>query len=115
MMNLSDVVKGVVLSKVCSVKADKDSTISKNINLEVTFDGVPLQAVFDKALSSTVIQWQNGPGRSKFGEWTNGQTVKINFSAPAKTTVDPIDALLALAKAAGVTPEEYLRMKLESK
>ena len=104
-MDMNQIVKGVVLEKVCSIKPDKDSTESKQITLRVKFDGVMLSAVFAKAVSGAVIQWQNGPGRSKFDSWQNGQIVEIEFKAPAKQpTLPPEDAIVAKAKA--MTPEE---------
>ena len=105
-MDMKQVVKGVVLSKACSIKAEKDSTESKVINLSIKFDGVDLQSVFDKAVASAVIQWQNGPGRSKFDQWKNHQTVEIEFKSPARTTVDPEQAMIA--KLASMTPEEQI-------
>ena len=108
--NLKEIVTGVVLTKACSIKADKDSTESKTINLTVNFDGVSLASVFEKALAGTVITWQNGTGRKNFDKWTDKQSVEIKFSAPA--TVDAVTALIAEAKAAGMTPEEYLKSKL---
>jgi hypothetical protein len=103
-MNLNELVTGVVLEKVCSIKPDGDSTEKKSINLRVKFDGIPLQAVFDKAVSGAVIQWQNGPGRSKFDAWRNNQTVEITFAAPGRTTVDPESAMIERLRT--MTPEE---------
>ena len=84
-MDLHTIVNGIVLDKVCSIKADKDSDESKAITLRVKFDGVSLRDVFTKAVSSAVIQWQNGPGRNKFDTWTNNQTVNVDFKAPGAT------------------------------
>jgi exonuclease V gamma subunit len=101
---LTEVVEGVKLVKTCSIKPDKDSDESKQVNLEVTFDGVSLEGVFQKALSSTVIQWQNGPGRKQFDLWKDGQTVKVQFNAPGRVQVDPETAMVA--KLQSMTPEE---------
>jgi predicted transglutaminase-like protease len=103
-MDMNTIIKGVVLSKVCSIKADGESTESKNINLVVSFDGVALQGVFDKAVSSTVISWQNGVGRKHFTSYVNNQIVKIDFKSPGKTQVDVESAMKARLKA--MTPEE---------
>ena len=113
-MDMKQIVKGVVLTKACSIKADKDSTESKTIHLSVKFDGVVLQDVFDKAVSGAVIQWQNGPGRSKYDSWKNGQGVTIEFKSPARTTIDPEVAMIA--KLAEMSPEkqlEYLKSMME--
>jgi len=102
-MELNEMVKNVVLTKACSIKADKDSKESKVINLKVKFDQVTLQSVFEKALAGTVIQWQNGPGRKQYDTWMDKQVVEISFNAPGRAAqVDPITALTTEAKAAGI-------------
>lgn len=110
---MNTIIKGVVLSKVCSIKPDGDSTESKQINLSVNFDGTTLQGVFDKALSSTVISWQNTVGRKHFDEYKSGQVVKVEFKSPGRTTVDPETAIKG--KLAGMTAderEEYIKTLL---
>lgn len=101
-MDLNQVIKDVVLTKTCSIKPFKDSPDSKSITLRVKFDGVTLQSVFDKAVSGSVIQWQNGPGRKNYDGWEDRQTVDITFSAPGRTAIDPIAALIGEAKASGI-------------
>ncbi len=104
-MDLKQIVKDVVLSKVCSIRADEDSTEKKNINLRINFDGALLQSVFDKAVSSAVITWQNGVGRKQFDTFKNGQTVDIQFIAPAtRAQIDPETAMVA--KLQSMTAEE---------
>ena len=104
-MDMSQIVNGIVLNKTCSIKAFKDSNTSKQVNLRVKFDGVTLNAVFAKAVSSAVIQWQNGPGRSKYDQWSDKQNVDIEFKAPgAMPTVDPEIAIMNKAKA--MSPED---------
>lgn len=94
-MNMNEIISNVKLGKVCSIKADKDSTESKTINLMVKFDGVTLASVFDKAVSGAVIAWQNGVGRKNFDTFKSGQLVEIQFSSPARTTIDPEAAMVA--------------------
>ena len=110
-LDLNQIVSGIKLVKACSIKADKDSDESKTINLEVTFDDVPLSGVFQKAISQTVIQWQNGPGRSKFDTWTDHQTVKVAFKAPASSQVDPEQSIAAKLAAMDTQEErdEYIK------
>jgi hypothetical protein len=104
-MNMNETISNVKLSKVCSIKADKDSTESKNINLVVKFDGATLSSVFDKAVSGAVIAWQNGVGRKNFDTFKNNQTVEIQFIAPAsKAQIDPEQAMIA--KLMAMTPAE---------
>lgn len=109
MLNMNEVVAGVSIVKTCSIKPDKDSTESKQVNVRVKFDGATLKSVFDKAVSGAVISWQNGVGRKAFDTLKDGQLVEIQFTAPAsRAAVDPLTAILALAEAAGMTPEEYV-------
>ena len=111
--NLKEKVVGVTLTKACSIKADKDSDESKTITLEVKFDGVALEDVFSKALSSTVIAWQNGVGRKGFDTFKDKSTVKVDFKAPSsKPQVDPITAMIQMAAAAGMSVEDYLKAEL---
>jgi hypothetical protein len=116
-MNLNELVKNVVISKVCSISPDKDSDNHKSITLRVKFDDVILKAVFDKAVSQVVIQWQNGPGRKKFDSWKNNQVIDVSFKAPAVTQVDPMSAFIAVAKADGIdmSDEEALAKYIKSK
>jgi hypothetical protein len=95
-MNMNEIISNVKLSKACSIKADKNSTESKQINLVVKFDGSALGSVFDKAVSGAVIAWQNGVGRKNFDTFKNGQSVEIQFNAPAsRAQVDPEQAMVA--------------------
>ncbi|MBU2395669.1 MAG: hypothetical protein KKH70_20235 [Gammaproteobacteria bacterium] len=106
-MNLNEIITNVTLTKACSIKADKDSTESKQVNLKVKFDGALLSAVFDKAVAGAVIQWQNGPGRKGYDDWKANQTIEIQFTSPgAKTQIDPEQAMIAKLK--DMTPEMQL-------
>lgn len=110
-LNMSEMISGVTLTKACGISPDNESKkegVTKKINVKVKFDGATLQGVFDKALASTVIQWQNGVGRKQFDTLKDNQTVEITFTSPAKTTVDPMESIIASAKAAGMTVEEYV-------
>ena len=98
-MDLNTVVQGIVLEKTCSIKASSDSNESKAITLRVRFDGVTLKDVFAKAVSSVVIQWQNGPGRNKFTSWTERGTVDIDFKAPGRLLTDPMAEVIGRALA----------------
>ena len=99
-MNMTEIITNVTLSKACSIRADEDSTEKKIINLKVKFDGVTLQSVFDKAMSGTVIAWQNGVGRKGFDTFKANQTVEVQFSAPAaKAQIDPEQAMVLKLKA----------------
>ena len=112
-MNMNEIIAGVVLTKVCSIKADKDSDVSKNITLRVKFDGAPLKAVFDKALSGAVIAWQNGVGRKNFDTFKPNQTVDIQFTSPASKTIDPMESIIASAAEANMTVEAYIAAEMK--
>jgi len=105
---MNETISNVVLTKVCSIKADKDSDETKQISLKVKFDGAKLSSVFDKAVSGAVIQWQNGVGRKNFDTYKNNQTVEIQFTAPAsRTAIDPETAMVA--KLMTMTAEEQAK------
>jgi len=110
-INLNDIVEGVKLSKVCSIKPDAGSEMSKKINLTIDFEGASLADVFAKAVSSTVIQWQNGIGRKCFDQFADGQTVDIKFKAPgARSQIDPEIAMVAkLQSMSSKEREAYLK------
>lgn len=115
-INMNEIVNGIVLTKPCDIKPDKDSKESKRINLKVKFDGITLSAVFQKALSQAVIQWQNGQGRKGFDQLSNNQTVIIEFKAPAAAPQqDPMEVLIGEAKALGISIEELIKQKLASR
>ena len=104
-MNLNEIITNITLTKVCSIKPDKDSDESKNITLRIKFDGATLQSVFDKAVSGAVIQWQNGIGRKNFDTFKPNQIVDVQFNAPAsRTAIDPETAMIAKLKS--MTPNE---------
>jgi len=110
-MNMNEVVTNVTLSKVCSVSPDNESKkegITKQITVKVKFDGSTIQSIFDKAMSSTVISWQNGVGRKSFDQLKAGQVVEIQFNAPAsRSAVDP--ETFMVAKLAAMTPAEQAK------
>lgn len=115
-INMNEVIAGVSITKICSVKPDKDSEVSKQINVRVKFDGATLKSVFDKAVAGAVISWQNGVGRKSFDTLKNGQLVDIQFTAPAsRAAVDPITAIIALAEAAGMSVEEYVKAEAKKR
>jgi len=111
-MDMKQLVTNVTISKTCSIKSDIDSTESKQVTLNVRFNGVPLQAVFDKAVSQSVIQWQNGPGRRNFDTWKRGQIVDIDFKSPGRQTIDPETAIKA--KLAGMDTKAERLAYIES-
>lgn len=114
-IDLNIVITGVKLSKVCSVRPDKDSLESKNITVECTFDGAPLRSVFDKALAQEVIRLQNTKLRKDFDKLVNNQVYKIQFAAPMKTTVDPEAAMIAMLQGMSVEDRDKKIAELLSK
>lgn len=116
-MNLNEIIHNVVLSKTCSIKPDKDSSDSKNINVRVNFEGAQVKDVFAKAVSQAIIQWQNGPGRSKFDVWQSGQTVEIQFKSPAQNVKTPEEQILELKQAfmkAGLPEAQAIELATKS-
>ena len=87
------------------MRPDKDSKEKKRINFEVVMEQVPVSGIIDKALSPVKIAWVNNH-RKDFDELTDGQVVKVKFTAPAVRYRDPAEVLINEAKAAGVDPED---------
>lgn len=110
-MDMNQIIIGVTLTKVCSVSPDEDSEESKRVTLRVKFDGCKLVDVFEKAMSATVIQVQ-AKLRKNFVSLKDNSVQEVTFSAPTRTTVDPIEYVITQAKASGVTVEEYLKAEL---
>jgi len=117
MIDMNEIISNVTLTKVCSVSPDNESKkegIHKVINVKVKFDGATLRGVFDKAVSSSVISWQNGVGRKGYDKLVNNQVVEIAFVAPASASpVDPMESIIASAKASGLTVEQYVIAELK--
>lgn len=108
MIDLTTIVDGTILQKTFKVREDEDQpkSMSKTIHLKVKFVGT-LQGVFHKAMSPVVIAVQ-GKVRKHWSQYKDGQTVEVSFATPTVAEVDPIDRIMALAEAAGLSVEEFL-------
>ena len=115
-MDLNEVITNTTMTKVCSIKVDKESKVSKLITLKVKFDGASLSSVFDKAVAGAVIQWQNGVGRKNFDTYKSNQVVEIQFSAPAsRTAIDPEAAMIAkLQSMSPAEQKEYIASMIKT-
>ena len=111
-MDLNEVITNVTMTKVCSIKVDKESKVSKLITLKVKFDGASLSSVFEKAVAGAVIQWQNGVGRKNFDNYKPNQVVEVQFSAPAsRPAIDPEIAMVAkLRSMSSAEQKEYINL-----
>lgn len=101
----------------CSIRPFKGSDEQKHLTLRVHFDDVPLKDVITKALAQTRIAWQNGPGRSKFGRWTDRQTVDIDFTSPSKaikTREEKIDELKVTFMKAGLPEDQAMTLAVKA-
>lgn len=72
-----------VRSKVCKVRADKDSEDSKKVTVRVTFKEVSVDQLLDAVLKSEVIRWQQG-ARKKYDSVVDNSVVAITFQAPVR-------------------------------
>jgi len=103
-MDMNEIIKGVVLTKECSIKADNDSDESKRLTVKMNYDGLTMQDIFTKALSSDVIKWQAG-ARKRFDSFTDKQTVEVSAKSPGGSPqIDPETAMVAKLK--GMSPDE---------
>jgi hypothetical protein len=91
-MKLSDTLpNGTIIKRTTSIKPFKGSPDKKNINLEIDLSGVSIEQLINRAngSSGTVVLWQNGgSGRSRYMEYTDGQTVKIDFLKPGEMSTE---------------------------
>ena len=115
--NLNDVIEGITLSRWISVSPDEDAKkgkVKKIINLEVDFTGATLQDLIISAHKPSTVSWQNGSGgRSIFDKLVDKSTIKVSFKSPGGAPqIDPVEAIIASAKAAGVTVEVYLAQEI---
>jgi len=103
--NFNDIVAGVTLTKVCSVKPDGDSEESKQVTVNMIYNGLRLGDIFTKALSSDIIKFQ-ASARKRFDKLE--KVIDVHAKSPGATPqVDPEDAIRA--KIAGMkTKEEKL-------
>ena len=117
MANLNDVIEGITLSRWVNVSPDEDAKkdgIKKLINLEVNFTGATLQDLINSAHKPSTVSWQNGSGgRSNFDKLVDKSTIKVSFKSPGGAPqIDPVEAIIASAKAAGVSIEVYLAQEI---
>ena len=110
-MDMNTIIKNVTLTKACSISPALGSSEHKKISLRIRFDGAQLRDVFAKAVSSTVISWQNGAGRKAFDTLKDNATVDVQFSAPAsRPQIDP-KAAMVLKLQAMTTAEQTAYLK----
>jgi hypothetical protein len=101
------------VTKMCSIKKDGKSIESKQINVKVNFVDVDLDDVIQKAISSTIITWQNGHGRKQFDQLVNGQTIEINFGVKivaVKSKEQQISDMIKMFTKAGLDMESATRL-----
>ena len=99
-IDMNMVIDDVTLTKICSVKPDGESDESKQVTVNMKYDGLTLRDVFTKALSSDIIKFQ-ASARKRF---TSIKSVEnVNAKSPgAQPMVDPKTAMINEAKASGV-------------
>lgn len=78
-IDMRTIIEGVTLTKVCSVKPDGGSSESKQVTVHMKYDGLTLQDVFTKALSSDIIKFQ-ASARKRFD--TLGKVENVNAKSP---------------------------------
>ena len=117
---MNDVIEGISFTELRSVSPDNDSKKAgdhKEVNLRIKYDGLTLKDIFVKAFSSDVVTWANGgSGRKNYDKLVNRQTIDIDARSPGKSPqLDPIDAMIAGAKAANMTLEQYVKSEYDKK
>jgi hypothetical protein len=100
-----------------SIKPDADSTESKTLTLRFNLNSIPLRDIIQKALSTSRISWQNGPGRSKFESWKDRSVVEVDFSSPAKrikSREESIEELKVAFQKAGLPIEQAEQLAVKA-
>ena len=93
--------KAIVVTKGFNVKPFKGATVSKRWSLELTIPAeTTMNDLAQAVLASEVIKVQNG-NRDKFDKFPNNHVFKKTFNKPG-IQVDPKQALIAQARAAGI-------------
>ena len=112
-VNLNDIIEGITYSEYRTISPDGESKkdkIFKTVNLEMSYGGLTLNDLVVKAFKSDCVSWANGgSGRKNFDNLVDKSTVKVSAKSPGGAPqVDPVDAIIASAKAAGMSIEAYL-------
>ncbi len=112
-MNLTEKLIGIVRTVKASIKPDKDSKESKQVYLAIDYSECDVNDLLTKSAAHDKIAWQNGGGgRKDYDNIVAGSTIKVKASRPgAAPEVDPITALIALAAAAKMSVEDYLKQE----
>lgn len=95
-----------ITGKVSEDEDAKKANDSTTFTLEYHLENIPLASVIHSSLKDKKITWQSG-ARKKLGNILDGAVIKVNYSGGA-IPQDPVDAVLARAAAAGMTPAEYM-------
>lgn len=93
------------VSKATSLRPFKGSTDQKHFTAEVDFSGCKVSDAINKAVAQAVKDWQNSEhGRKNYANLVDRSVVKIKFTAPTESYLDPELALDA--KLSSMSAEE---------
>lgn len=108
-MDLNQKLAGVVWSIKASVRADEDVPKSESVSviLDIDYSECTVADVLAFASADRRIAWQ-ASARKAVGRLEDGQHVAVRAKSPGKKSVDTIADLMALAKVAGMTIQEYV-------
>ena len=96
----------LVLTKVFSIKPDKDSAESKQWTLQLTVPADATREDLAKAvLASEVIKVQNG-NRSKYDKFPKGHVFRKTFSRPGVAQMSAQEQFKADLVAEGIDPKD---------
>jgi len=113
-MDMNKVIENVTLTKVCSFKSDEGSDESKQVTVKMLYDGLTLNDIFVKALSSDVIKWQ-ASARKHYETFENGQTVEVSAKSPGGAPhIDPETAMVNKLKTMSKDEQsDYIQSMIE--
>jgi len=110
-INLNEKLTGIVRTISASVRLDTDmpKTQAKSIFLDIDFSECTLGDILDFACADRRIAWANGGnGRKAYPSLKIGQHVKVLAKSAGAKTVDIFAYVNEQARAAGITPKEWL-------
>ena len=114
-MDMNEIIKGVKLTKVFQVSPDEDSKktgISKQVTVEMSYEGLTIKDIFTKALSHDIIPLQ-AELRKSYSSLVDRSTIKRSAKSPGvPLQKDPMEALIEEANSRGIKIEELISEKI---
>lgn len=114
MIDLNAKLVGVIRTVKQSLRPDKETDKSEAVEvyLDIDFSNCSVNDVLAYAAADRKIAWASS-NRKKFDSLVPGSHVKVVASTPGRTAIDPMDAIVAAAKAAGMSVQDYMTQEMK--